>query len=94
VRDRGAIINFSSALTHRSIQAYAASAASNAAVEDLTLFLARELRDRDITVNAVAPGPVTSATFGTPASLVEVVAFLAGPGRWLNGQVIYATLRM
>lgn len=27
---------------------------------------------------------------GTPADLAEVVSFLAGPGRWINGQTIYA----
>jgi 3-oxoacyl-[acyl-carrier protein] reductase len=27
---------------------------------------------------------------GTPADIAEVVAFLAGPGHWVNGQVIYA----
>jgi 3-oxoacyl-[acyl-carrier protein] reductase len=27
---------------------------------------------------------------GTPEDIAEVVAFLAGPGRWVNGQVIYA----
>ncbi|MEV8268501.1 SDR family oxidoreductase [Microbacterium sp. NPDC076911] len=27
---------------------------------------------------------------GTPDDIAEVVAFLAGPGRWVNGQVIYA----
>lgn len=27
---------------------------------------------------------------GTPADIAETVAFLAGPGRWVNGQVIYA----
>ena len=27
---------------------------------------------------------------GTPADVAEVVAFLAGPGRWVNGQVIFA----
>jgi 3-oxoacyl-[acyl-carrier protein] reductase len=26
---------------------------------------------------------------GTPADIAEVVAFLAGPARWLNGQIIY-----
>jgi 3-oxoacyl-[acyl-carrier protein] reductase len=26
---------------------------------------------------------------GTPAALAESVAFLAGPGRWVNGQIIY-----
>ena len=36
---------------------YAAYGASKGAVEAMTLILARELRGRDITVNAVAPGP-------------------------------------
>lgn len=27
---------------------------------------------------------------GTPEDLAEVVSFLAGPGRWVNGQTIYA----
>ncbi|GIE77412.1 3-ketoacyl-ACP reductase [Actinoplanes philippinensis] len=26
---------------------------------------------------------------GTPADIAEVTAFLAGPGRWVNGQVLY-----
>jgi 3-oxoacyl-[acyl-carrier protein] reductase len=26
---------------------------------------------------------------GTPADIAEAVAFLAGPARWVNGQVIY-----
>jgi 3-oxoacyl-[acyl-carrier protein] reductase len=27
---------------------------------------------------------------GEPSDIAEVVAFLAGPARWVNGQVIYA----
>ena len=27
---------------------------------------------------------------GTPADIAEIVAFLAGPARWINGQVLYA----
>jgi 3-oxoacyl-[acyl-carrier protein] reductase len=27
---------------------------------------------------------------GTPADIAEVVSFLAGPARWINGQTIYA----
>ena len=27
---------------------------------------------------------------GQPTDIAEVVAFLAGPGRWVNGQTVYA----
>ncbi len=27
---------------------------------------------------------------GTPDDIAELVVFLAGPGRWVNGQVLYA----
>jgi len=57
VPDGGAIINLSSSVTRLSIPTYGAYTASKAAVDGLTLVLARELRGRDATVNAVAPGP-------------------------------------
>lgn len=28
---------------------------------------------------------------GTPEDIAEAVAFLAGPGRWINGQVLFAS---
>jgi 3-oxoacyl-[acyl-carrier protein] reductase len=111
VRTGGAIINLSSTVTRLSIPTYGAYTASKAAVDGLTLILARELRGRDVTVNAVAPGPTATALFfegkdeqtiariagqsplerlGTPADIAEVIAFLAGPGRWVNGQIVYA----
>ena len=31
-----------------------------------------------------------SKRLGEPSEIAEVVAFLAGPGRWINGQVIFA----
>ena len=110
LRPGGAIINFSSSITRFSRPGYTAYGASKGAVEAITLTLARELRGRDITVNAVAPGPTATALFlsdkpdevitrmaaeaplgrlGQPADVAEVVAFLAGPGRWINGQVLY-----
>jgi 3-oxoacyl-[acyl-carrier protein] reductase len=111
LRRGGAIVNFSSSLTKLAFPAYGVYAATKGGVEALSLILARELRGRDITVNAVAPGPTATALFldgkseeqinrlssvsplerlGQPADIAEVVAFLAGPGRWVNGQVVYA----
>jgi len=110
VRSGGAIINFSTSVTKLSLPTYAAYAASKAAVEAISLILAKELRGRDITVNAVAPGPTATALFldgkdqetidrmakmnpmerlGTPGDIADVVSFLAGPGRWVNGQTLY-----
>jgi 3-oxoacyl-[acyl-carrier protein] reductase len=110
LRDGGAIINLSSSITRLQIPTYGAYAASKGAVEAMTLILARELRGRNITANAIAPGPTATALFlegkdqetidrmaaqpplgrlGTPEDVAEVVSFLAGPGRWVNGQVLY-----
>ncbi|MGV8858684.1 SDR family oxidoreductase [Rhodoglobus sp.] len=110
LRSGGAIINFSTSVTRTEFPNYGAYVASKAAVESVTLILARELRGKDITVNTVAPGPTATALFlsgkdeaavealsqmvplerlGQPDDIAETVAFLAGPARWINGQVIF-----
>jgi 3-oxoacyl-[acyl-carrier protein] reductase len=63
VRSGGAIINFSSTVKKLALPTYAAYAASKGAVDAVSLILARELRGRNITVNAVAPGPIASALY-------------------------------
>lgn len=63
VRPGGAIINFSTSITRLSLPTYAAYAASKAAVEAISPILAKELRGRDVTVNAVAPGPTATDLF-------------------------------
>src|SRR5688572_25694181 len=52
VRDGGAIVNFSSSVVKAAMPTYAPYAATKGAVEAVNLILARELRGRDITVNA------------------------------------------
>ena len=110
VRAGGAIINFSSSVTRLSFPNYSGYVATKGAVEAITPILARELRGRDITVNAVAPGPTATPLFldgkdqatidqlakaaplerlGTPDDIAQTVSFLAGPARWVNGQVIF-----
>lgn len=63
VRNGGAIVNFSTSVTRTQLPGYGAYVATKAAVEGMTLILARELRGRDITVNTVAPGPTATPLF-------------------------------
>jgi 3-oxoacyl-[acyl-carrier protein] reductase len=111
VRSGGAIVNFSSSVVKIALPSYTAYAATKGAVDAMTLILAKEMRGRGVTVNAVAPGPTATPLFldgktqdvvdhlaamsplerlGKPDDIAEVVSFLAGPARWINGQIIYA----
>ena len=63
LRPGGALVNVSSSVVGLAFPGYGAYAASKGAVEALTLILARELRGRDVTVNAVAPGPTATDLF-------------------------------
>jgi NAD(P)-dependent dehydrogenase (short-subunit alcohol dehydrogenase family) len=56
--DGGSIINFSSGLTRISYPGFSAYSAAKAAVETLSVYMARELGPRGITVNTVAPGAI------------------------------------
>jgi 3-oxoacyl-[acyl-carrier protein] reductase len=59
----GRIIAFSSSVLAKSFPSYGPYIASKAGVEGLIHVLANELRGRNITVNAVAPGPVATELF-------------------------------
>lgn len=75
----GRIIALSSSVLARSFPGYGAYIASKAGVEGLVKVLANELRGRDITVNAVAPGPVATDLFfqGKSDEQVESIAAMA-----------------
>lgn len=63
MRDGGHIINFSSSVVGLYQPTYAIYAATKAGVEAMTHILAKELRGRNITVNAIAPGPTGTDLF-------------------------------
>ncbi|MEU2583941.1 SDR family oxidoreductase [Streptomyces avermitilis] len=63
LRPGGALVNFSTSVLGLAFPGYGAYAASKGAVEALTLILAREMRGRDVSVNAVAPGPTATDLF-------------------------------
>ncbi len=63
VLDGGRIMAFSSSVLAKSFPTYGAYIASKAGVEGLVHVLANELRGRNISVNAIAPGPVATELF-------------------------------
>ncbi|MFJ8823963.1 SDR family oxidoreductase [Streptomyces sp. NPDC102467] len=79
LRPGGALINFSTSVTRLQQPTYGGYAATKGAVEAMTLILARELRGRDITVNAVAPGPTATPLFveGKSEELIARIASAA-----------------
>lgn len=62
--DGGRIVNFSSGLTRVSYPGFSAYSAAKGAVEILTLYMAKELGSRGITVNTIAPGAIETDFLG------------------------------
>jgi 3-oxoacyl-[acyl-carrier protein] reductase len=63
LRDGGRIVNFSTSVVGIKLETYGVYAATKAAIETMTAILSKEMRGRNITVNAVAPGPVGTELF-------------------------------
>jgi NAD(P)-dependent dehydrogenase (short-subunit alcohol dehydrogenase family) len=68
--DGGRIINFSTGLARFAVPGYSAYASMKGAIEVFTRYLAKELGERGITANTIAPGPVetdfTKNSLGNP----------------------------
>jgi 3-oxoacyl-[acyl-carrier protein] reductase len=63
LRNGGRIVNFSTSVVGLRLETYGVYVATKAAVEAMTPVLAKELRGRSITVNAIAPGPTATDLF-------------------------------
>jgi len=86
LRNGGAIVNLSSSAADSSLRTHGLYAAAKAPADVLTRALALELRERDITVNAVS---VELHRPCAPHQVADVIAYLLSPrGHGLTGQVL------
>jgi 3-oxoacyl-[acyl-carrier protein] reductase len=79
LRNGGRIISFSSSVVGLYQPTYGVYAATKAGIEAMTHTLSREVRGRNITVNAVAPGPTATTLFldGKPQEVIDHLSKLA-----------------
>jgi 3-oxoacyl-[acyl-carrier protein] reductase len=75
----GRIINFSSTTVALNLPGYAVYSGTKAAVESITKVFAKELRGRNITVNAVAPGPIATELFFSGKTEEQIQQFAEMP---------------
>ena len=86
LRNGGAIINLSSSAEGSSLRTHGLYAATKAITNVLTQALALELRERDITVNAVSPAISRPCV---PDRVTDVIAYLLSDhGHRITGQVL------
>ncbi|CAN7629523.1 SDR family oxidoreductase [Phyllobacterium sp. LjRoot231] len=79
LKDGGRIVNFSSTTVGLNMPGYALYNGTKAAVEAFTHVFAKELRGRNITVNAVAPGPIATDLFLNGKSEELIATFAKMP---------------
>jgi NAD(P)-dependent dehydrogenase (short-subunit alcohol dehydrogenase family) len=84
MRDNGRIISLGTSLLGATTGNYSAYAGSKAPLEDFTRALAKEVGNRGITVNTVAPGPLNTSFF-YPAETPESTEFFKGMS--INGKL-------
>ena len=79
LRNGGRIISFSSSVVGLYQPTYGVYAATKAAIEAMTHILSKEMRGRNITVNAIAPGPTATALFldGKSQEVIDHLSKLA-----------------
>ncbi|MVA71126.1 SDR family oxidoreductase [Agrobacterium vitis] len=75
MHEGGRIVNISSSVAAMRAENYSIYAATKAAIETMTSILAKELRGRRITVNAIAPGATATDLFLDGKSPVAIEAF-------------------
>jgi len=63
MKDQGRIVNFSTSVNGQMFPGYSVYAGTKGAVEQITRQLAKEFGSKQITINAVAPGPVNTELF-------------------------------
>jgi len=79
LNEGGRIINFSSTVVALNLPGYAIYSGTKAAVEAFTRVFAKELRGRNITVNAVAPGPIATDLFLNGKTQEQIQQFAKMP---------------
>ena len=85
LHDGGGIVNISSGLARFSFPGYSAYASMKGAVEVYTRYLAKELGERQIRANTVAPGAINTdfnkARFQETPQVVDIIAGMTSLGR-------------
>jgi NAD(P)-dependent dehydrogenase (short-subunit alcohol dehydrogenase family) len=85
LNDNGRVINISSGLARFTLPGYSAYASMKGAIETFTRYIAKELGDRGITANLVAPGAIETdfnkSRFDASPQIKEMIASQTALGR-------------